>query len=92
MPVRPRRFWLRTRPEFIRVYGRLELTLQEEVRERVFEFRERVNHGRLKVHKLHGRMEGRLSFSVNYKYRIVFKYIDKNTAEFLTIGDHDIYK
>ena len=80
------------RPEFIRIYNKLENTLQEEVREKISEFKDRSNHHRLKVHKLHGRLRGVCSFSVNYKYRIFFEYIDKNIAAIVSIGDHDVYK
>ena len=30
--------------------------------------------------------------SVNYKYRIVFSYISKDTVSLLSVGDHDVYK
>ncbi len=52
---------------------------------------------RLKTHKLTGRMEGYSAFSVNYSYRIIFDIIKDETepggrlAQFLQIGDHDIY-
>ena len=46
----------------------------------------------LKVHKLNGKFEDYSSFSVNYKFRIVFRYISKNEVLFTDMGDHDIYK
>ncbi|MBI5742495.1 MAG: hypothetical protein HZA25_01490 [Candidatus Niyogibacteria bacterium] len=50
------------------------------------------NHHALKVHKLQGRLKGLLSFSVNYRVRIVFEYIEGGkSALFLTVGDHEIY-
>ena len=78
--------------EFIRSYNKLELDLQKEVLEKIQLFKKTENHKSLKTHKLHGRLRGRYGFSVNYKYRIIFEYIDKKTAVLLTIGDHDIYK
>ena len=79
------------RPEFIRLYGNLEPSLREECKEKIDMFKDRENHRYLKVHKLHGRLNGRYGFSVNYKYRIVFEYEDKNTAVLMAVGDHDIY-
>ena len=78
--------------EYISLYSKLECNLQIEVREKTILFEEHKNHHQLKVHKLKGKFNKCLSFSVNYRYRIVFKYTEKNTAVFLLIGDHDIYK
>ena len=83
---------VRFMPEFIRSYSRLEKDLQIEVEEKIGLFKKCSNHTRLKVHKLHGRLNGSLSFSVNYKYRVVFEYADSKTIILKTVGDHDIYK
>ena len=45
----------------------------------------------LKIHKLHGPMKDKWSFSVNYKIRIVFEYESKKEIVLLAIGDHDVY-
>ena len=79
-------------PAFIRQFNTLEADLKEEAYEKIDLFRDKKNHQKLKVHKLTGRLAGRYSFSVNYRYRIVFSYIAKDTLVFLTIGDHDVYK
>ncbi len=47
---------------------------------------------RLKTHKLHGRLDGLYSFSVNHSYRIIFDFLSKNIARFYEIGSHDIYE
>jgi len=78
--------------EFINLYNKLESELQMEAREKIVMFKEHENHRQLKVHKLHGKFAGYQSFSVNYRYRIVFKYSEKNGTLFMLIGDHDIYK
>ena len=80
-------------PGFIRMLKALPENLQEETIEKIELFQQVDNHKQLKVHKLGGRLQGRYSFSVNYKTRIVFCYIGKpNEALLLAIGDHDIYK
>ncbi len=78
--------------EFIHMYGKLEEALQEEVREKISLLKERKNHPTLHVHKLKGKLRRYHSFSVNYKFRIIFEYSNKNIATLLIIGNHDIYK
>lgn len=79
-------------PNFIRQIASLEDALQEETMEKIELFKNEKNHKQLKNHKLKGRLKGRLSFSVNYKTRVVFSYISKKEGVLLAIGDHDIYK
>lgn len=77
---------------FLKELAGMPLALQDEAKEKIVQFSNPNNHKVLRVHKLKGRLAGKYSFSVNYRYRIVFQYIgDKNTVELLMIGDHDIY-
>ncbi len=79
--------------EFLRRYNKLSASLQKEIIHTRALFQERSNHRSLRVHKLKGRFDQCWSFSVNYSYRIVFEYADKdkNTVIFLTVGDHSVY-
>ena len=79
-------------PAFLRQFKKLPNDLQEEASEKITLFKGRNNHSRLKVHKLKGDLVGKWSFSVNYSYRIVFKWLADNIAGLVAIGDHDIYK
>ena len=79
-------------PQFRRQFKKLPKALQEEVLEKTGLFRDIKNHNVLRVHALKGKLNGRLSFSVNYRYRILFMWETRNTsAIFLAIGDHAIY-
>ena len=80
------------KPTFIRQLNKLEPNLQEEALEKVELFKNEKNHRQLKVHKLKGPLLGRYSFSVNYKFRIIFTYLSKKEAVLMAIGDHEIYK
>lgn len=80
------------KPTFIRQYACFQDSLKEEIKEKIDLFRDEKNHKRLKVHKLKGELSKYHSFSVNYKYRIVFVYQSKSRAVLLAIGDHDVYK
>jgi mRNA-degrading endonuclease YafQ of YafQ-DinJ toxin-antitoxin module len=77
---------------FVRQYKKLENDLQEEVLEKIELFKNKENHILLKVHKLHGKFKENFSFSVNYRFRIVFMWGEGDSAILLAIGDHEIYK
>jgi len=62
------------------------------VEERIEPFRIDARNPSLRVHKLKGEMSGQWSFSVNYKYCIIFLYENKETAVLVAVGDHDVYK
>ncbi len=79
-------------PPFFRQLKKLEKELQEEVFEKIELFEVDHKNPVLKVHKLKGRLNGRYSFSVNYKTRIVFQCLSKEEVVFLAVGDHDVYK
>jgi mRNA-degrading endonuclease YafQ of YafQ-DinJ toxin-antitoxin module len=80
------------KPAFFRDLKKLETELQECVFAKIEEFKNRNNHASLKVHKLHGRLEGFYSFSVDYSNRIIFTYGDtKSIARLHGVGDHTIY-
>lgn len=79
-------------PSFVRQYKNLPADLKEEVKEKISAFQKNPKNPALKVHKLKGLLKGYWSFSVNYKFRIVFEYDDKKTAALLRVGDHDIYR
>lgn len=80
-------------PQFRRQFKKLENALQEEVIEKISLFGDPAQHAGLRVHTLKGRLAGRLSFSVNYRYRIIFMWEVQNTsAILLAIGDHTLYE
>lgn len=79
------------RPSFVRQYANFETSLQEEIKEKIELFRSGKNHKSLKIHKLKGKLAKHYSFSVNYRYRIVFIYQSSSEAVLLVIGDHDVY-
>jgi len=80
-------------PQFRRQFKKLPKKLQTEAIEKIELFGDIKQHEKLHVHKLTGRMEGRWSFSINYRYRIVFMWeYKKESAILLAIGDHSIYE
>ncbi len=77
---------------FVRQYKKLSQALQQEVMDKVTLFKEDPSHPFLRTHKLKGKMEGYLSFSVNYEYRIIFQYDTPETIALLAVGSHGIYQ
>ncbi|MEA2112394.1 MAG: type II toxin-antitoxin system mRNA interferase toxin, RelE/StbE family [Patescibacteria group bacterium] len=77
---------------FVKQYNKFDFELKKEIKEKIEFFKDFKNHKSLKVHKLHGAQKDRYGFSVNYKIRVVFRYLSKQEVVFLVIGDHDIYK
>ncbi len=77
---------------FIRKYKKLDKELQQEVKSAIELLKEPKNHQNLKVHKLHGKLGSYYGFSVNYRIRIVFDYLEQNTVVLHSVDDHDIYK
>jgi addiction module RelE/StbE family toxin len=47
------------------------------------------HHPFLKTHKLSGKLQDCLAFSVDYKTRVLFKFIDETSVLLIDIGSHD---
>lgn len=81
------------KPSFIRSFKKLPPKLQDEVREKITSFKDPANHDALRVHKLKGALADFKSFSVNYRYRIVFTWDSKDSvAVLLDVGTHSVYE
>ena len=78
-------------PKFIKNLKKVKGELKEEILNRVEMLTNESNHEMLRVHKLKGRLKGRYSFSIDYKHRIVFLYLDENTIYLLNFGGHEVY-
>ncbi len=80
-------------PKFIKIYKKVkEEGLKKEIKEKIELFREEKNHKSLEVHKLKKTKRETYSFSVNYKDRILFRYLNEKEVVLLIFGDHDVYK
>lgn len=78
-------------PRFNKLLKKLHSNLRSEAVKAIHDFKDESNHKSLKLHKLSGALEGHYSFSVNYRYRIIIKFVGTDVV-FLDIGDHDMYK
>ncbi len=78
--------------KFRREYRKLPNKVKDAVEQNENIFRNDPFHASLDTHKLHGRLKEFWSFSIGYKYRIMFKFANKNTVHLHSVGDHDIYR
>lgn len=77
---------------FIKNWSKLDFKVKKEIVKIIDQFLENPYLPILKTHKLTGKLKKHWSFSVSYKLRIMFRFADKNTVEFIDIGGHGIYK
>lgn len=78
-------------PEFVRRYQHLPESAKNKAKKQEKIFRKNPFDPKLKTHKLHGRMHGFWSFSIDFKYRIIFKFEDSTIVKFYSVGGHSIY-
>ncbi len=66
---------------------------QPDLNERIFDkirlFSENQFEPSLKTHKLSGTLSNYWAFSIDYYYRIVFRFGKNNQVFFISIGSHD---
>ena len=79
-------------PKFGREYKKLPRPVQVLAEKREKIFRSNPFSPKLKTHKLRGPLQEFWSFSIDYKYRIIFDFADGDTIRFYSVGDHDIYE
>lgn len=77
--------------KFGKEYRRLpkKIKLAAESKEKLF--RENPFSPQLKTHKLTGKLKDYWSFSIDYQYRIIFEFVDKDIVWFHSVGTHAIY-
>ena len=78
--------------EFERRYKRLSLGVQKKAEEKEKIFVENPFDPRLKTHRLHGRFREYWAFSIDYRFRIIFRFFNDRQVRFYAVGDHSMYK
>lgn len=79
--------------KFIKEYERLPIHIQKLSEEKEIVFKNNPFDPQLKTHKLHCEFKKFYSFSINYKYRIIFEISkkEKETFYFHFVDNHNIY-
>ena len=78
-------------PQFEKNYRKLPHHIQLLLQKKEKEFRKNPRSPSLKMHKLSGKLKDFFSFSINYSYRVVFRFMDKENVIFYDVGTHSIY-
>ena len=80
-------------PRFERSYKRLDSQIRKIAGERIAVFERNPLDKRLRTHRLHGKLKGIWSFSVDARLRILFVFLDKehSSVAFIDIGTHRLY-
>ena len=79
--------------EFERRYAALPAAIQRKAERRERLFRMNPFYGALHTEKLHPKKKEVWSFRVDDSYRILFRFKDRNTVYFLSVGPHQwIYR
>lgn len=78
-------------PNFKRQYQKLPLLVQREAEKKEKIFRSNPFDKRLRTHKLKGPLREYWSCSIDYRYRVVFRFMEHNLIFFYAVGDHSVY-
>lgn len=79
-------------PEFFRCFKKLSKEVKAKAIEKEVIFRKDLSDSRLKIHKLHGKLSGKMAFWIDFKHRIIFSVVNSKLIYFHSIGSHDVYK
>ena len=80
-----------TTSDFNKSFRRLSPNLAKLAVTRDSWFRANPFDARLKTHKLKGELKGYFAYSVNYEYRVLFRFIHAREVIYYDIGTHRIY-
>ena len=78
--------------KYIRSFKKLPPPIQAKAREKEMLFIIDPFTARLETHKLHGKLQDYWAYSVDYKYRVIFRFLNGTSALFFDIGLHPIYR
>ena len=77
---------------FKRKFRKLPADIQKTAVKREVVFRKNPFDKILRTHKLTGELAGYWSFSIDYSYRIIFRFEGDDVVFFITAGDYSIYE
>lgn len=78
-----------THPRFNKHYAKLSRILKLKAEETERTFTKNPFDPRLDTHKLHGKDREYFAYSINYKYRIKFLFLENKDILYVDVGTHD---
>ena len=79
-------------PHFLRALQKLPSSVHDLALKMDQQFRRNPFDPHLRTHQLKGRLAGAWAYSVNYDYRVVFRFLSSDEVLYYDIGTHDVYK
>ncbi len=83
---------VRVTSDFKKAFRKLPANLQALADRKDHWFRNDAFDPRLRTHRLKGSLEGYWSYSVNYQFRVLFRFLAQDEAIYYDIGTHEIYR
>lgn len=77
---------------FKKSYDSLPHKIQSLANKKDVWFRNNPFDTRLKTHKLKGELAEFWAYSINYQYRILFRFLSNNEIIYYDVGTHEIYR
>ena len=77
---------------FLQSFKNLPKKIQDLAKDRDAIFIQNPFDTRLRTHKLKGRLQAYWAYSVNYEYRILFRFVSEENVIYFNVGTHEIYK
>jgi len=78
--------------KFAKEYRRLPKKIKLLAEKKEIVFRKDPFDPRLNTHKLSGKLKVYYSFSIDFQYRIIFEFAQKDVIWFHSVGTHEIYR
>lgn len=79
-------------PRFFKSFAKLPSAIQALAKEKDAIFRANPFDPRLRTHKLKGELSGAWAYSVNYSYRVLFRFLSDTEVLYYDIGTHQVYR
>lgn len=81
-----------TTPQFEKDFFRLPSKIKNKAARKIKTFESNYFYRSLETHKLKGILRNFWSFSVDYEYRVIFRFLPNREVIYYRIGLHSIYK
>ena len=79
-------------PHFFKSFQRLPRSIQAQAKKKDEWFRQNPFDRRLRTHKLKGELLGAWAYSINRRYRVLFRFLNGDEVIYYDVGTHDIYR
>lgn len=79
-------------PSFKKNWGKIPNRIKNKAIKKEKLFRHEAFSSSLLTHKLGGKLKNYWSFSIDYYWRIVFRFLKEGEVLFIDVGTHEVYR